>query len=1331
MWSMGDSMDYFAEIAESPDIEEALECLRNRVGKGDPAEVRQVFDPLAAAHTGVRLAVLVNAFHASPDFAADVWLALGACTSERQRLSRAVDALPWSKPRPGWFHPNRWLQWRSWRRREHTRIALELQETSSSADCQKGLGDASHEQLVKTRDALGLPQRGPGFLEKLVDLDPPDGDTVTTASGRMKAIAALIRNPEKVRKTAETYGVPVPFTMVHAQELEQIDQTRRADGRALTDGRARERGGAPLLRALNLNLVGLAFSGGGIRSATFNLGVLQGLAKLNILRHCDYLSTVSGGGYIGSWFSAWMRREACAANGHGPLADDLMRQRLSPSHSPIPLDRRVRPIRYLREFSNYLTPQTGFFSADTWTMVAIYVRNVLLNWLVLIPMIAAVLLVPRLVFTVMTAIEPWSGRLILLLIVIPLCVLLPNLRRASPPKDWFTAFHRPVRRDDGSGRVPWYARQGTIQVVVVLPFLLAACLTALRYWTQLQEPIHATPLKPEFVPAVQAGVIAHMALTAGCVFLVYLGIIHWFGRFYRCYRSIGQAVLALVLATIGAALAAAGLFWTIGHILLSSTMRGLDGPWLALAFGTSGTLATYSFIVVIQLGLLGAKFPDEQREWWSRLRAWTLIYSLGWMGLFISAMWIPEWVGWLAHKAGETGARVGGVGAVIAWALSTFAGIKAGGSDAVAKDGRAGAGSPLAVKVPAPVKARALRVVALLAPYIFIAGLVALISLGVDALLALRSGPPHKYWDRAGHCPPEYLFAVVVVLVMLSVFMSWRIGVNEFSMHHFYKNRLVRCYLGASRWQSRKADWFTGFDSEDDPRLADFDRRRHDEPEGPAPYSGPYPIVNAALNLVAGEDLAWQERKAASFVFTPKYCGYDIDRAVLHKDKGDQWPDAYAPTHHYVVDGAGPTLGTAMAISGAAANPNMGRVTSAASAFLMTVFNARLGWWLPNPRRPGGWLSAGIGWRRWLPKRARFASWDSAGPTLGISYTAIELFGLTDDEKKYINVSDGGHFENLGVYELIRRGCRYVILSDAGQDGAFCLEDLGNLIRKCRIDFGVEIEIGTDSIRDLNAKGWSATHCVVGKIHYLNVPQFENGQLKRDAAGQPEHEVGLLLYMKPSITGDEPFDVLEYYRRVPEFPHESTADQWFNESQFESYRRLGLHIGETTFQRRREVPDEPLVGGPKALFEFLWEFWHPPSPRVAERSTAHAEQYSHIMELLREKHQFEPLDRVLFPEIKSQGLVDKRSEFYVCNALIQLMENVYTDLDLEQYHKHPHVVGWMTVFKQWASQDAFGRTWMISKDTYAKRFQNFYEDRLVPKRNGAGQRIEARPEAHV
>jgi hypothetical protein len=152
-------------------------------------------------------------------------------------------------------------------------------------------------------------------------------------------------------------------------------------------------------------------------------------------------------------------------------------------------------------------------------------------------------------------------------------------------------------------------------------------------------------------------------------------------------------------------------------------------------------------------------------------------------------------------------------------------------------------------------------------------------------------------------------------------------------------------------------------------------------------------------------------------------------------------------------------LGMAMAISGAAANPNMGRATTSASAFLMTVFNVRLGWCIKNPRR----------------RKAMRPS-----PQFGLTYTSLELFGGTDDRGRYVNLSDGGHFDNLGVYELIRRGCRYIIVSDAGQDGSMLCEDLGNVVRKCRTDFGVEIDISVDSIRE-RKNDVSGTHCVVGK----------------------------------------------------------------------------------------------------------------------------------------------------------------------------------------------------------------------------------------------------------
>src|SRR5215813_2351080 len=127
----------------------------------------------------------------------------------------------------------------------------------------------------------------------------------------------------------------------------------------------------------------LCFSGGGIRSASFGLGVLQGLARRGLLLDFHYLSTVSGGGYIGSWLSAWRRH---AANDAAVLRS-LTNRQADPPDEPL-------EISSLRADSNYLTPQLGLLSADTWTAVALYIRNLLLNWLVLVPMFAAALLVP-------------------------------------------------------------------------------------------------------------------------------------------------------------------------------------------------------------------------------------------------------------------------------------------------------------------------------------------------------------------------------------------------------------------------------------------------------------------------------------------------------------------------------------------------------------------------------------------------------------------------------------------------------------------------------------------------------------------------------------------------------------------------------------------------------------------------------------------------------------------------------------------------------------------------------------------------------------------------
>src|ERR1700691_4121906 len=208
---------------------------------------------------------------------------------------------------------------------------------------------------------------------------------------------------------------PVALEVVLDDERQEIEKVREMRGTSGKTGKPRDAAVSPVapiagkadaaepawqkdnvnwVNAVNkahaANLTGLAFSGGGIRSATFNLGVLQALAELKLLHRLDYLSTVSGGGYIGAWLEAWILRRRS-------LFD--VQERLG--HSRVFQDENKEPtqIRFLRMFSNYLTPKLGAFSADTWAMVSIYTRNMLLNFVVLLALLAAALLVPHLVLS--------------------------------------------------------------------------------------------------------------------------------------------------------------------------------------------------------------------------------------------------------------------------------------------------------------------------------------------------------------------------------------------------------------------------------------------------------------------------------------------------------------------------------------------------------------------------------------------------------------------------------------------------------------------------------------------------------------------------------------------------------------------------------------------------------------------------------------------------------------------------------------------------------------------------------------------------------------------
>lgn len=596
--------------------------------------------------------------------------------------------------------------------------------------------------------------------------------------------------------------------------------------------------------------------------------------------------------------------------------------------------------------------------------------------------------------------------------------------------------------------------------------------------------------------------------------------------------------------------------------------------------------------------------------------------------------------------------------------------------------------------------------------------------------------PSYKLKDYVETDSAPMSWFVLLMTLVISMFITYVLGhivdINLFSFHRFYANRLARCYLGASnkeREKNKGTDYFTDLNSGDSPALAklisntgssrssladpcdgttpaDQNNSAGKEVEGcpPEPVQRPYPIINGALNLTSSRNPAWQERKAASFVFTPAYCGYQIS-------DGSNITSAYQHTKDFLQNAqASLPLATAVAVSGAAASPNAGYHTSGATSALMAVFNVRLGMWFQNPRE--------------------IKSWRERGPKFSLYYFLKELFSSTDEQDDFVYVSDGGHFDNLGLYELVRRRCRYIVLCDVECDPEFRFEGLANAIRKCKVDLGIVIDIDTRAIVPDPATGLSRSSCAVGRIHYE----------RRDSARA--RATGYLLYLKATLTGNEPLDIKHYHAEHKSFPHESTGDQWYSESQFESYRALGYSVmnnalaaamqdEERERNRRnaffqgiqRNIQENPQRLDREVLFNRLAEHWYASTSSDQLRQT-HEETLQQLMRKLGEDKelgflvgQFNPewpnLARsFLFPWAPFRDACaathqELRAGFYYCNQLIHFMETVYEECSLEQEYSHPENRRWINLFRHWSWSDMFRATWAVSASSYGARFQQF------------------------
>jgi hypothetical protein len=366
--------------------------------------------------------------------------------------------------------------------------------------------------------------------------------------------------------------------------------------------------------------------------------------------------------------------------------------------------------------------------------------------------------------------------------------------------------------------------------------------------------------------------------------------------------------------------------------------------------------------------------------------------------------------------------------------------------------------------------------------------------------------------------PPLPRFLLAVILATAAI--GFCFGPNSYSLHRFYRDRLSKAFI---------------FRPVPGAEPAACDTLKLSQLRG---GNAPYHIINAAMNVQGSADANRRGRDADFFIFTPDFVGSDLTMYA-----GTAPPGHVATAQMEKVDPQ-LDLATAMAISGAAISANAGSNTIRALSPSLALLNVRLGYWLANPR-----FLAQSATNLLLPKFDRI--WAKF-------YQLAEMLNLLSEKSPVIYLTDGGHIENLGLYELLKRGCQAIIVVDAEADPHMAFPSLLKVERFARIDLGVRIQLPWEDIATYTR--WASSriaidqkvvgqgpHCAVGRVFYADGAQ------------------GVLLYFKSSFTGDEKDYIVDYKRRNPQFPHETTSDQFFTEEQFEMYRGLGFHMADGFF----------------------------------------------------------------------------------------------------------------------------------------------------------------------
>jgi hypothetical protein len=813
--------------------------------------------------------------------------------------------------------------------------------------------------------------------------------------------------------------------------------------------------------------IGLALSGGGIRSATFCLGVLQALARADLLKEVDFMSTVSGGGYIGAFLGGLYSR---GREGEAK-ADARSRRRAQLIGTPEAYD--SFEVGWLRANGRYLAPNGA---GASWLAGAILLRN----W------VAVGVVLTSFATTLAFATE---------LLHLGINAFQQRLVTCAPLSEAWTAI-----ADSAS----------PLFVLPIAVILFAAIPLGVGYW---------------FVPVRETGPIRAVALLVGLFSLL-------------------------------------GGGWLASHGDRAS-------PSHVAGLGVSISL----FLAIVAWGLLGR---DLDHDGVARHRFSALLRTALVVALVLSAIALCDAIGaavyavlWMHHKPAFLRLVASFYGA------ASF--IVLGGHRILAMLGSKRA--PRA-KLPLPILTTG------------VGG--ALLLLG-GALVSVVSHAVVWQGESTATCtcaPVKYalcgLFASAALTVPMGLIFAF---VNESSLASFYAARLTRAYLGASNPERVTAATRGRAATEPLPndQISMAKYRPHEN-------GGPLHLINVTVNETVDPRLEENQPDRHGVPLAIGPCGMSV--GVRHHARNEPEkrtssteplrfvnptgdPKAFAVFPKFVgntrkreeaatatkTDGKASSiepenlqLGEWIAISGAAVAPGLGSRTRLGNSLLLTLFNLRLGYWwdsgIEPSSRPGATVPRGA--------RAVLAAFAKVSPVYsGLLSELLGRFPGTASRRWYL--SDGGHFDNTACYELLRRKLPVIVLCDAGTDPDYALGDLSNLVRLARLDFGAEITFldATELADEVDPSlgRYIAPLEELGRVRPMErVPRAEAPHAALARIRYRNGDEGRLLVLKPTLCGGEPLDVRNYGATHPDFPHESTADQFFDDAQWEAYRRLGEHI---------------------------------------------------------------------------------------------------------------------------------------------------------------------------